>query len=454
MPTTLDCKIMGNVFGSPQMRDVFDSRQLLQSWFDTWAALAEAEADVGVIPHADAERIRAAANAELADLDTIAEGIDKGRHILMPALRALASASGESGKYVHWGATTNDITDTGLVLQMRQALNLIEDELRAVMRAGLALAEQYADAPMAARTHWQHALPVTFGLKVSQWLDELGRHAERVADDARAVAIVQIGGGGGTLASLGSNAAAVQVAFARRLDLNLPDAPWYTLRDRSTAMVSNLGLLAATLERINMEICRLSATEIGEVSEGQTAHQVGSSTMPQKINPINSERVAATCKLIRGLVPVMQGAMLVAHERDASAMTTEWLLIPQVMIMTHGSLQHTRKILERLQVFPDAMLENLGRTQGGIVAEAVMYALAERLGRSVAHDIMHERARAAAISKRALIDVLLEDEVVASAIPEDELRRLVDPVNHLGLATAIVERVTANAKAQLGESKL
>ena len=448
MPTTLDCKIMGNVFGSAQMRAVFDSRKLLQSWLDTWAALAEAEADVGVVPRADAERIRAAANAQGFDLDEISRNIVLGRHILMPALRMLSAAAGESGKYVHWGATTNDITDTGLVLQMREALALIRSELEAVIGVATDLAKTHRDSPMPARTHWQHALPITFGLKVAQWIDELDRHRARLEADTESVSIAQIGGGGGTLASLGKDAAAVQQAFAARLGLKLPNAPWYTLRDRTAAMVSDLGLLAATIERINMEIGRLSATEIGEVSEGQTAHQVGSSTMPQKINPINSERVAATCKLIRGLVPVMQGAMLVTHERDASAMTTEWLLIPQVMIMTHGSLQHTRKILERLQVFPDAMAENLGRTQGGIVAEAVMYALARTMGRDVAHDVMHERARLAAIDKRPLIDVLLEDERVSRSIGEDELRRLVDPMNHLGLASEIVDRVVAAAERE------
>jgi 3-carboxy-cis,cis-muconate cycloisomerase len=173
--------------------------------------------------------------------------------------------------------------------------------------------------------------------------------------------------------------------------------------------------------------------------------------MPQKINPINSERVAATCKLIRGLVPVMQGLMLVTHERDASAMTAEWLLIPQVMIMSHGALQHTRKILELLQVFPEAMRENLALTQGGIVAEAVMYALARTMGRAVAHDIMHERARTAAIQKRALFDVLMEDETIRANVSETELRALVDPVNHLGLASEIVGRVTAKTAAMLDE---
>jgi 3-carboxy-cis,cis-muconate cycloisomerase len=443
---------MGNVFGSAQMRAVFDSRKLLQSWLDCWAALAEAEAEVGVIPRSDAERIRTAAHAEDFDLDEISRNIDSGRHILMPALRMLSAAAGESGKYVHWGATTNDITDTGLVLQMREALALIQSELEAVIGAATELARTYRDSPMAARTHWQHALPITFGLKVAQWIDELDRHKRRIEADVACIAIVQIGGGGGTLASLGKDAAAVQHAFAARLGLRLPNAPWYTLRDRTAAMVSDLGLLAATIERINMEIGRLSATEIGEVSEGQTAHQVGSSTMPQKINPINSERVAATCKLIRGLVPVMQGAMLVTHERDASAMTSEWLLIPQAMIMTHGSLQHTRKILERLQVFPDAMADNLGLTQGGIVAEAVMYALARTMGRDVAHDVMHERARMAAIEKRPLIDVLVEDERVGKSIDETELRKLVDPLNHLGLATEIVDRVLAATAREGGEA--
>jgi 3-carboxy-cis,cis-muconate cycloisomerase len=447
MPTTLDCKIMGNVFGSPRMREVFSSESLLQSWLDVWAALAAAEAEVGLIPAAAAEKIGAVAKAENFDLDQISRGIDEGRHILMPAIRALTRAAGDSGKFVHWGATTNDITDTGLILQIRQALDLIEPELRKTISILVTLARRYRSHAMAARTHWQHALPITFGFKVALWIDELGRHSERLAESRSKILIAQIGGGAGTLASLGAKAADVQIAFARRLKLQLPDAPWYTLRDRSAELISNIGLLAATMERINSEIGRLSGTEIGELSEPQTKTQVGSSTMPQKVNPIVTERVAATCKIIRGMVPIMQSLMLVTHERDASAMTAEWLVVPQTLIMIDGVLAHSNNILSGLQVFPARMTKNLGLTEGAIVAEAVMMGLAEHIGREEAHEIMIAAAKQAAAKELPLIDVLLAYEKIRESLSEAELRSLVDPNNHLGLAEAIVDKVTARALA-------
>ncbi len=445
MPTTLDCKIMGNVFGTPRMREVFSSASLFQGWLDAWAALAEAQADVGVIPKDAAQQIRKVARADNFDLDEISRGIDEGRHILMPAIRALVKAAGDAGKYVHWGATTNDITDTGLVLQIRNALALIGPELDAIIDILVALAKRHRSDVMAARTHWQHALPITFGFKVSLWIDELGRHAQRLRENAEAMAIAQCGGGAGTLASLGKDAAAVQIAFGRRLSLNLPDAPWYTLRDRSAALISDIGLLAATIERITSEIGRLSSSEIGELSEPQTRTQVGSSTMPQKVNPIVTERIAATCKIIRGLVPIMQSLMLVTHERDASAMTAEWLVIPQCLIMIDGALTHSRRILEGLQVFPARMEKNLGLTKGAILAESVMMELAKHIGRDEAHEIMLVIAKEAAAREAPLIDCLFSHAEVRDALSDAELRSLVEPRNHLGLAEAVVDKVTGAA---------
>jgi 3-carboxy-cis,cis-muconate cycloisomerase len=444
---------MGNVFGSPRMREVFSSESLLQGWLDAWAALAVAEGEVGLIPVEAADKIGAVAKVGNFDLDEISRGIDEGRHILMPAIRALSRVAGDAGKFVHWGATTNDITDTGLVLQIRRALDLIEPELRETIRILVGLARKYRSHAMAARTHWQHALPITFGFKLALWIDELGRHSTRLADGRSKISIAQIGGGAGTLASLGEKAADVQIAFARRLNLSLPDAPWYTLRDRSAELISNIGMLAATMERINSEIGRLSGTEIGELSEPQTKTQVGSSTMPQKVNPIVTERVAATCKIIRGMVPIMQSLMLVTHERDASAMTAEWLVVPQTLIMIDGVLTHSNKILSGLQVFAERMTKNLGITQGGIVAEAVMMGLAEHIGREEAHEIMISAAKEAAAKELPLIDVLLTHKSIRESLTEAELRSLVDPQNHLGLAEAIVDRVTARASGEVESSR-
>ncbi len=452
MPTTLDCSIMKHVFGTNRMRAVFDSRRLLQGWLDTWAALAEAEADAGLIPADAAKQIRTAARAELYDLEEIGAGVESGRHILMPSIRALSARSGDAAKYVHWGTTSQDIFDTGLVLQIREALGIVERELREQIGFLIPLAERYRDHAMAGRTHWQHAVPITFGLKVSFWMDELARHVERLERCRHNISVYQMSGSAGTFASLGERAPKVQAAFEKRIGLRAPDAPWYNMRDNVAELVSALGMIAATYERICNETGRLSSTEIGEVWEAQTKTQVGSSAMPQKRNPINGERAVANCHLVRGLVPVMQGLMVVAHERDMSVTAAEWLLVPQAFILLDGGMSLARRILENLQVDPQRMTENLGLTQGGIVAEAVMYGLGWKMGRGEAHEVTMKMARQAHAEHKALIDVMLKTQEVTKILTRAEMEALVKPENYLGVAGTVVDRVLARVKAQLAKS--
>jgi len=453
MPTTLDCSIMKHVFGTQRMREVFDSRRLLQSWLDVWAALAEAEADAGLIPADAAKRIRSVAKAELYDLEKIGAGVESGRHILMPSIRALTEKSGDAGKYVHWGTTSQDVFDTGLVLQIRDALAIIEGEVRAQIGFLLPLAERFKSHAMAGRTHWQHAVPITFGLKVAFWIDELSRHLERLQRCRTVVLVCQMSGSAGTFASLGSKAPVVQEAFAKRVGLPLPDAPWYNIRDNFSELVSTLGMIAATTERICNETGRLSSTEIGEVWEPQTKTQVGSSAMPQKRNPINGERAVANCHLVRGLVPVMQGLMVVAHERDMSVTAAEWLLMPQCFILLDGALSLAHRILEDLQVDPARMTKNLALTGGGIVSEAVMYGLGWKMGRGEAHELTIKMARQAHAEQKELIDVMLANKEVCAILSEAEMRELVKPENYLGVAQSVVERVVSRAAAQLGAKR-
>ena len=453
MPTTLDCHIMGNIFGSKRMRAVFDSRRLLQGWLDVWAALAEAEAEAGIIPEDAARTIRSVAKAENFDLEQIGRGVETGRHSLMPAIRALSDAAGDAGKYVHWGTTTQDIIDTGAVLQMREGLDIIEDEIRTQIGFLLPVAQRYRSHAMAGRTHWQHAVPITFGMKVALWIDELGRHIERLQRCRSLISICQMGGAGGTFASLGQYGPAVHAAFSRRIGLPLAPAPWYNVRDQFGELVSTFGLIAATMERICSVTGRLASTEIAEVSEPQTKTQVGSSTMPQKINPINGERAIANFRLVRGLVPVMQGAMVVAHERDMSATATEWLLLPQCFILMDGGLSLAHRILVDLKVDPERMTQNLAISGGGIVAEAVMFGLAAHVGRGRAHDLILDLAREANAKHLPLIDMLLVNDEIRQHLSEGELRELVKPENHLGIAESVVDQVIAQASKQVGAQR-
>jgi 3-carboxy-cis,cis-muconate cycloisomerase len=432
---------MRDVFGSGRMREIFDSRRLLQGWLDVWAALAEAQADVGMIPADAAVAIRAAARAENFDLEKIGAGIEEGRHILMPAIRGLTEASGEAGKYVHWGTTTQDVIDTGMVLQCRDALDVVVEDVRDLIGLCVPIARDHRDLAMAGRTHWQHAVPITFGMKIALWVDELTRDLARIERCRDQTLVAQLFGAGGTMAAMGEHAASVQEAFSRRIGLPQVSVPWFNQRDRFAELVSSVGILAATVERICTEIARLSLTEISEVAEPRTSVQVGSSTMPQKHNPINSERAAATCKMVRGLVPVMQGLMVTAHERDMSATTAEWLLIPQCMIMIGGALQMTRRIVAGLVVRPDHVTRNLALTGGGIVAEAVMFGLADRLGKAGAHELTMRLAREAAARECGLAEVLREDAEVRALLTDEQIAELVDPGNYLGRAPDVVDAV-------------
>ena len=447
MPTTLDCYILRHIFGSDRMRAVFDTQNLLQSWLNFWAALAEAQADAGMIPVDAAAKIRSAAKAENFDLVAIGEGVREGRHSLMPSIRALTAAAGDAGRYVHWGTTTQDVTDTGTVLQSLQALDILQAGVAELIDILSKFARQHKSHPMAGRTHWQHAVPITLGLKLALWVEALKRDAERLARSREKISSVEIWGGGGTLASMGKHAAAVQEHLSRRLNLRKSDVPWYNLRDQFGEMISNLGLLAATIERICLEVGRLSATEIGEMSEPQTKTQVGSSTMPQKRNPINGERAAATCKLVRGLVPVMQECMIVAHERDMANTAVEWLLVPQAFILIDGAMQLAHHILVDLQLDTERMTQNLDMTRGGIVAEAVMMGLAEQMGKARAHELSLELTKEAVAKRVDLLDVLMANPEVKAALSPEEMRKLVQPENYVGMADQVVDNILDGTKA-------
>jgi len=427
------------------MRTVFDSRALLQAWLDVEAALAEAEAEVGIIPQKAAEQILQAADAARFDLDALREQMRLSQHPLVPTVRALAEAAGDAGQYVHWGATTQDIMDTAMVLQVRAALDLVEGTLGELIARLAAQARSGAETQMAGRTHGQHALPITFGLKLAVWLDELGRTRERLAGCRARVLTGELAGGAGTLASLGADAAAVREAFCRRLSLAAPTTPWHVARDGFAELVSVLGILAGTIEKIALEVVRLQSTEVGEVAEPAGPAHVGSSTMPQKRNPMVSEYVAAVCKLVRGLVPTMQAAMVGAHERDMSSWATEWLLVPQAFIMTDGALTQLLTIVEGLDVNEERMAANLELSRGSILAEAVMLALGRHIGREPAHELMQSIARDAERRGVHLLVALREQPEASSFLSETELERLLDATAYLGEASALA--VTAAERA-------
>jgi adenylosuccinate lyase len=432
MPTTLDCELFRDVFGSAEMRRLFDTRAMVQAWLDAEAALAAAQADVGLIPAAAAERIRREADVEHYDLAELRRGVAESQHPLVPVIRVLAERCGEDGAYVHWGATTQDIMDTGMVLQIRDALPWLADRIGSARAGTLRLAGAFADAPMAARTHGQQAVPMTFGLKASGWADELTRVLARLHAAGETISVAQLGGAGGTLASLGDDAGPVLAAFCARLGLRRPDLAWFAARDRVRDVAHALAELGASGERIAAEVIRLQATEVGELAEGGTDARVGSSTMPQKNNPMLSEYLVASARLLRGTVDALANATAHAGERDMSLWAVEWLAVPQAFILAGGIAEKLAALIGSLEVDRARMRANLDLTDGAILAEAAMMALAREVGHERAHAVVTAASREAVATGRPLLDVLVQDPRAAGLLDPSLLERLHDPEAYLG----------------------
>ncbi len=447
MPTTLDCELFRDLFGSAEMRRVFDTRAMVQGWLDVEAALAAAQADVGVIPQSAAERIRAEADVRHYDLNELRRGIAESHHPLVPVIRALGQRCAAHGAYVHWGATTQDITDTGMVLQIRGALPWVMRRAGSARDSCLQLAHEFAAAPMAARTHGQQAVPMTFGLKAAGWADELSRVQARLAAAHEAISVAQLGGAGGTLASLGDDADAVLDAFCSQLELRRAELPWFAARDRVRDVAHALGELGACAERIAAEVIRLQATEVGELAEDNGDAHVGSSTMPQKRNPMMAEYLVASARLLRGSIDALANATAHAGERDMSLWAVEWLAVPQAFILVGGVAEKLAELVGSLEVDQDQMRANLDLTDGTILAEAAMMALAPVLGREHAHAVVRTASREALAADRNLFEVLVEDPQTGPLIDSSMLARLRDPAAYLGLSVGTASTAGAREKA-------
>ena len=342
MALGLDCTVLRDLFGTEETRAAVTSEALVQGWLDAERALAEAQAEIGMIPAAAAERIAQECVADRYDLDAVRAGIAESQHPLVPLIRMLVERCGEHGAWVHWGATTQDIIDTGLVLQLRAGLAPVRRDAGRAHAAAADLARRYRDTPQAGRTHGQHAVPISFGLKAASWADELGRVVERLDAAAGAAATAQLGGAAGTLAAMGDQAAELRPVFARRLGLAEDAIPWHAARDRVVDLGHALSQLAGAADRIAQEVIRLQATEVAELSEPLTAGHVGSSTMPQKRNPMTSEYLAAGAMLLRATVSVLPAAAAHASERDMARWGVEWLAVPQAVVLAGGRGRQAR----------------------------------------------------------------------------------------------------------------
>jgi 3-carboxy-cis,cis-muconate cycloisomerase len=445
----IDSSVYGGLFTTPAMRAVFADEARLQRMLDVEAALARAQAKLGLIPAEAAVEITARADVSGFDLAGIGRGTELVGYPIVPLIKALSQACArDAGRYVHWGATTQDIIDTGLVLQLRDGLELIREDLEGIETALADLARRYRDTPMAGRTHAQHALPITFGFKCALWLAPLQRLADRLARLSREIAMVQFGGAVGTLASLGADGIRVMDALAAELGLSVPPIAWHVGRDGLAEVASFLGLLTGSLGKIATDIALLMQAEIGEVAEPYREGRGGSSTMPQKRNPIACEFILACSKNVRQLVPVMLDAMVQDHERATGPWHAEWIALPQAFALTAGALHHTRALLEGLVVDPARMRHNLEVTRGMISAEAVMMALAPYVGREEAHHLVAAACHRALAPGRHLLEELQADAAITAHLPRQRLVELLDPQNYTGLAGEFVDRVLTRDPAK------
>ena len=441
-----DSPIFGTLYGSDAMRAVFDERTFLQRMLDVEAALARVQARLGIIPAEAAAAIGDAARVENLDTAELAASVRNVGYPVVGLVKGLSRAAGEAGRWTHWGATTQDIMDTALVLQIRDGLALLRRDLLALIGALAQQAERHRQTLMAGRTHLQHALPTTFGLKCAVWLEPLLGHVERLDQLRPRVERVEFGGAAGTLASLGAQGIAVMEGLAAELELAAPRAPWHVARDGVAEAVSFLGLLCGSLAKFAFDIILLAQTEVGEVAEPHVAGRGSSSTMPQKRNPIASEYVLAGARSVQAMVPLMQGAMAGDQERATGPWQSELLALPQAFVLAHGAVQHAHTIAAGMVVDAARMRRNLDATGGLIVAEAVMMGLAPHLGREQAHHVVQHASDAALSERISLAEALAREPAVVEKFDRAAIARLTDPAGYLGSADAFIDRVLEAAR--------
>ncbi len=443
-----DSAVFGTLYGSDAMRAVFDEAAFFRRMLAVEAALARVQGRLGLIPAEAAAAISAAADTVTLDPAALAASVRNVGYPVVALVHALTQAAGpDAGRWTHWGATTQDILDTALALQLRDALALIRADLCGTVAALAALAERHRGSVMAGRTHLQHALPVTFGLKCAVWLTPLVTHVTRLDQLRPRVELVQFGGAVGTLASLGHDGVSVMEALAAELGLAAPPLPWHVSRDGVAEAVGFLGLLCGSLSKIATDVILLAQTEVAEVSEPHAEGRGGSSTMPQKRNPIASEYILAAARGVQALVPLMQNAMAQDQERATGPWQAEALALPQACVLAHGALRHARWLAEGLVVDPARMKRNLAATGGLIMSEAVMMGLAPHLGRSEAHHVVRHACDAALRDGISLADALGREPEVTGKLDAAAITRLTDPANYLGATGAFIDRAFAAAAA-------
>ncbi len=441
--------LLDPLFRSQAVEKVFSNRATMQAMLDFEAALARAEARAGFIPASAAPAIEAKCRAELYDMTVLARSAASAGNLAIPLVKQLtllvAKKEKDAARYVHWGATSQDTIDTGRVLQLRQALALISSELDLFAVVLGELVHKNRATLVVARTWMQQALPTTFGLKAAGWLDAIVRHRARLAETQERCLVLQFGGAVGTMAALGARGLDVATNLAKELQLPLPELPWHSHRDRMAEIATTLGLCCGTLGKIARDISLHTQTEVGEVFEPSADGRGGSSTMPHKRNPVTCAVVLSAAARVPPLVSTMLGAMIQEQERGLGGWHAEWETLPEIVRLTAGALHHLTTTISELEIDQERMRQNLDITHGLIFAEAVAMALAEKMPRSEAHELVQLACKRAQTTRRDLRSVLMQDAIVKANLSEAELDRLFTPANYLGISDQFIDRVLASS---------
>ncbi len=447
--SVFDSAIYADIFSAQPMREIWSDGTRIQRYLDVERALAKIQGDMGIIPKEAADEIARHCHVEAMDFGKLKQATEHIGYPVLPVVEQLVALCAHGlGQWCHWGATTQDITDTATMLQVRSSLELIDKELADISSALASLASQHRDTPMIGRSNLQQAVPMTFGYKVAVWLAGIERHRERLEQLKPRVLVGEFGGAVGTLATLGAQGLAVQQGVCQELGLRQPAIAWHTMRDTVAEVGCFLGLVCGTLEKIATDVKVMMATEIGEVLEPSGGGGRGaSSTMPQKRNPISCAYITACNGVVRQHAAALLTATVADFERATGPWEIEWIVLPEIFCLAAGALAQANFLLSGLEVKPDAMEKNLKLTNGLVCTEAIMMALAPKMGREHAHDAISAICQAVANGNGSLLDLLAKDSDISKVLDRKHLETLLDPSNYLGLSGAMVERVLNNRRS-------
>ncbi|QND72086.1 3-carboxy-cis,cis-muconate cycloisomerase [Tardiphaga robiniae] len=449
MSTSLS-PLLAPLLSSPAMRAVCDDTAHLQHMLDFEAALARAEAAVGVIPASAVAAIETACKADQFDLAALAEAATRSGNLAIPLVKTLtakvAKADAEAARYVHWGATSQDVIDSATMLGLRAAIDALLADLDRAIAGFAALAIKHRNTAVVARTWLQHALPMPFGLKLAEYASALHRSRLRLKRLRAEGLALQFGGAAGTLAALGDKGLVVAEQLAKELQLPLPDAPWHTHRDRIAEAASVMAILSGSCGKIARDVSLMMQTDVGEAFEPSGEGRGGSSTMPHKRNPVASASALGAATMAPNLAATIFAAQIQDHERSAGPWHAEWPTLPTLLLVTSGALAAIVDMAEGLEVDAERMRSNLDTTHGLIMAEAVTFALAEKLGKSDAHHLVEAATKRAVAEKKHLRDVLTADPKVSAQLSAAAIAKLFEPIDYQGISQALIDRQLASLR--------